>query len=292
MASPSAANIDLPSPILDLNYPITSFSNKDSLPKKWWHSCSGGDKNLSHPEVMSLTSFDNSYLRNLWIQKQLSTGPAARKFIALTFIRISMAFMDFKRIYEGKYLTRDQKEPHILFQCWIVYWQEYSPPLWPLHMLARKIVYSKIHSAIGISKAGISGGGSLPPFIDKFFELRWLLQAIGVTVQNGYGLTECSPVTAARRQSISYKSGLDASGWFNTGDVGWMALTILQGRSRTLEVKMLNLAEIEEAAMRSSLIQQIVVIGQDQRRLGAIIVPNKEEALLVAKRMSIVTDML
>ncbi|CAH2079226.1 unnamed protein product [Thlaspi arvense] len=36
--------------------------------------------------------------------------------------------------------------------------------------------------------------------------------------------------------------------------------------------------EIEEAAMRCRLIEQIVVIGQDQRRLGAIIIPNKEEA--------------
>ncbi|XP_027165716.1 probable acyl-activating enzyme 16, chloroplastic [Coffea eugenioides] len=39
--------------------------------------------------------------------------------------------------------------------------------------------------------------------------------------------------------------------------------------------------------MRSSLIQQIVVIGQDQRRLGAIIVPNKEEVILAAKKLSI-----
>ncbi|KAI5653785.1 hypothetical protein M9H77_30972 [Catharanthus roseus] len=46
-------------------------------------------------------------------------------------------------------------------------------------------------------------------------------------------------------------------------------------------------SEIEEAAMRSSLIQQIVVIGQDQRRLGAVIVPNKEEVILEAKKLSI-----
>lgn len=46
--------------------------------------------------------------------------------------------------------------------------------------------------------------------------------------------------------------------------------------------------ELEEAAMRSSLIQQIVVIGQDQRRLGAIVVPNKDEVLEAAKKRSIV----
>lgn len=88
--------------------------------------------------------------------------------------------------------------------------------LWPLHNLAKTLVYKKIHSAIGISKvlyltpcacfcvtliilvrvlsvkgvsltpmlitdifgefcgnlqAGISGGGSLPMHVDKFFEV-------------------------------------------------------------------------------------------------------------------------
>lgn len=75
-------------------------------------------------------------------------------------------------------------------------------------------------SFLGFLQAGISGGGSLPSHVDKFFEVRmskhillvkekfWTisshvnivhLQAIGVKVQNGYGLTETSPVVAARR---------------------------------------------------------------------------------------------
>ncbi|KAG6480122.1 hypothetical protein ZIOFF_063600 [Zingiber officinale] len=69
--------------------------------------------------------------------------------------------------------------------------------LWPLHKLGVKLVYSKIHCSIGISKAGISGGASLPLHIDRFFE------AIGIKVQNGYGLTETSPVVAARRPSCN-----------------------------------------------------------------------------------------
>lgn len=72
--------------------------------------------------------------------------------------------------------------------------------------------------------------------------------------------------------------------------------------------------EIEEAAMRSNLIQQIVVIGQvlvgdfdletmvmscftylffhpqDQRRLGAIIIPNKEVAEGLAKQKISLVD--
>ncbi|XP_040372843.1 uncharacterized protein LOC112195177 [Rosa chinensis] len=45
------------------------------------------------------------------IQKQISTSSKARKLIALSFLRISLAYMEFKRIYEGTYLTRNQKQP-------------------------------------------------------------------------------------------------------------------------------------------------------------------------------------
>ncbi|PQQ15988.1 putative acyl-activating enzyme 16 chloroplastic isoform X2 [Prunus yedoensis var. nudiflora] len=270
------------------------------------------------------------------IQKQISTSSAARKFIALTFIRISLAYMEFKRIYEGTYLTRNQKQPSYLASVYDWLWARIvAAILWPLHMLGKKLVYSKIHSAIGISKAGISGGGSLPPHVDKFFE------AIGVKVQNGYGLTETSPVIAARRPNfnvlgsvgppirhtefkvVESETGevllpgstginsrateqvLDEDGWLNTGDIGWIAphhstgrsrrcggFVVLEGRAKDTIVlstgENVEPVELEEAAMRSSLIQQIVVVGQDQRRLGAIIVPNKEEVLLAAKKLSIV----
>ncbi|KAK3145499.1 hypothetical protein QOZ80_3BG0253620 [Eleusine coracana subsp. coracana] len=223
--------------------------------------------------------------------------------------------------------------------------------LWPLHNLANKLVYKKINSAIGISKAGISGGGSLPMHVDKFFE------AIGIKVQNGYGLTETSPVLAARLPFCNvlgtvghpmkhteikvvdietgevlpdgtkgivkvkgpqvmkgyYKNpsatdeAVDEKGWFNTGDIGWIAphhavgpsrkcggMLVLEGRAKDTIVlstgENVEPAEIEEAAGRSNLIHQIVVIGQDQRRIGAIIVPNSDEVLAEAKRKSLLDE--
>ncbi|CAD5163633.1 unnamed protein product [Musa acuminata subsp. malaccensis] len=286
------------------------------------------------------------------IQKQISTSSGARKFVALMLIKVSLLYMEAKRIYEGGFLTKEhiQESLIIVVKDWL--WARIvAVLLWPLHTLAMKLVYSKIHSAIGISKAGISGGASLPSHIDRFFE------AIGVKVQNGYGLTETSPVVAARRPScnvlgtighplkyteikiVDMKTGevlpdglkgivkvkgpqvmkgyyknpsatseaVDEEGWFNTGDIGWIipmhsmgrsrncgGMIVLEGRSKDTIVlstgENVEPTELEAAAMRSSLIQQIVVIGQDQRRLGAIIVPNKDEVLAVARRQSIVND--
>ncbi|KAL6970932.1 Long-chain-fatty-acid--[acyl-carrier-protein] ligase AEE15, chloroplastic, variant 2 [Sarracenia purpurea var. burkii] len=285
------------------------------------------------------------------IQKKISTSSTARKLVALFFINISLAYMELKRICEGKYLTNCQKQHSFLVSALDWLWARLiSLILWPAHMLAKKLVYKKILSAIGMSKSGISGGGSLPSHVDRFFE------AIGIKLLNGYGLTESSPVVAARRPScnvlgsvghpmrhteirvVDYDSGevlppgskgivkvkgpqvmkgyyknesatkqvLDESGWLNTGDIGWIApyhsvgrsrlcggIVVLEGRAKDTIVlstgENVEPSELEEAAMRSTLIQQILVIGQDQRRLGAIIVPNKDEILVTAKKSSIVS---
>ncbi len=74
---------------------------------------------------------------------------------------------------------------------------------------------------------------------------------------------------------------IDPDGWFNSGDLGMLTaqndLTIT-GRAKDTIVlsngENIEPQPIEDACLRSQYISQIVVVGQDQKTLGAIIVPD------------------
>jgi acyl-CoA synthetase (AMP-forming)/AMP-acid ligase II len=51
----------------------------------------------------------------------------------------------------------------------------------------------RVTFSLPLLQTAISGGGSLPTHVDRFFEM------IGVVLLNGYGLTETSPVITVRR---------------------------------------------------------------------------------------------
>jgi long-chain acyl-CoA synthetase len=197
--------------------------------------------------------------------------------------------------------------------------------LYPLYALGEKLIYSKVRQVTGgRMRAAISGGGSLAPYLDDFFEI------VGVPIMNGYGLTETSPVLAARREthnvrgtvglpmvntelSLRQEDGsaaepgkiaeiwargpqvmqgyyknpeatakvLTDDGWFRTGDLGWLTATgdlVIAGRAKDTIV--LSSGEnvepdpIEDVCRKSRLISQIVVVGQDQKTLGALVVPD------------------
>ncbi|MDR2078766.1 MAG: AMP-binding protein, partial [Treponema sp.] len=64
----------------------------------------------------------------------------------------------------------------------------------PIQCLTWLIVFRPIKKRLGGRfKAGLSGGGSLPLKVDLFFN------AIGMRLQEGYGLTEMAPLVSARR---------------------------------------------------------------------------------------------
>ncbi|MGB3493791.1 MAG: AMP-binding protein [Elainellaceae cyanobacterium] len=74
---------------------------------------------------------------------------------------------------------------------------------------------------------------------------------------------------------------IDPEGWFDSGDLGWMTpqgdLTIT-GRAKDTIVlsngENIEPLPIEDACARSAYVDQIMLVGQDQKMLGALIIPN------------------
>ena len=69
-----------------------------------------------------------------------------------------------------------------------------SPVLFTKHRIADRLVYAKIRNKLGGHlRYFVSGGAALPQKVGEFF------QAFGITILEGYGLTETSPVTNVNR---------------------------------------------------------------------------------------------
>jgi long-chain acyl-CoA synthetase len=74
---------------------------------------------------------------------------------------------------------------------------------------------------------------------------------------------------------------LDSEGWFDTGDLGYLTPNgdlVLTGRQKDTIVlsngENIEPQPVEDACLRSAYIDQIMLVGQDQKALGALIVPN------------------
>ncbi|WP_164923202.1 MULTISPECIES: long-chain fatty acid--CoA ligase [Prochlorococcus] len=79
---------------------------------------------------------------------------------------------------------------------------------------------------------------------------------------------------------------LDQKGWFDTGDLGMLLADgsiVLTGRAKDTIVlsngENVEPGPLEEFLLGSPLIEQIIMIGQDERQLGALIVPDIDQIL-------------
>ncbi len=178
----------------------------------------------------------------------------------------------------------------------------------------------------GELKAAVSGGGALPAHVDLFYD------AVGLTILEGYGLTETAPVICVRlperpvpgtvgpplpdtqlrivgeggrpveRGEIGvvqvrgpqvmrgyYKrpeataAVLSEDGWLDTGDLGRLTVTgelAITGRAKDTIVLLggenVEPVPIESALAASPYIAQVMVVGQDEKQLGALIVPDRD----------------
>ncbi|MEG4396985.1 long-chain fatty acid--CoA ligase [Microcoleus sp. BROC3] len=101
---------------------------------------------------------------------------------------------------------------------------------------------------------------------------RGLVLAKGPQIMAGYYLNPQATSKAT-----------DSMGWFDTGDLGWLTPgndLILTGRAKDTIVlsngENIEPQPIEDACVRSPYIDQIMLVGQDQKSVGALIVPNQE----------------
>ncbi len=209
--------------------------------------------------------------------------------------------------------------------------------LTPFKWLGDLIVFRSIKKKFGDNfKAGVSGGGSLPKPVDTFFK------AIGITLLDGYGLTETAPVIGLRDirhqvaevvnvlpetrikivddegriappgvKGVIYAKGkqvmkgyykrddltqavLDKDGWLNTGDIGmWTHRGEYAIKGRAKDTIVLSGGEnieplpIEARLRESPYIEQAVVVGQDQKYLGALLSIDTKQVELYLKESGI-----
>ena len=272
------------------------------------------------------------------IMMKIKASSLLRRAVVLGLISASISHVRAMRVVNGLSLAQVSRpnEKKIGFfsrllsiiQTWII-----AIFTAPLIALARKIVFSKMREAIGVTGHIVCGGGGLAPHLDDFFE------ALGLPVLNGYGLTETSPVLSCRRSVLNirgtiglptpqteikivdletheevedgkqgliivrgpgvfqcYDSDADAtahaflfSGWFDTGDLGWKVGSewrsmkgslVISGRAKDTIVlsngKNIEPEVIEASVSNSPLIKSAIVVGQDKRELGALIIPEPD----------------
>ena len=183
--------------------------------------------------------------------------------------------------------------------------------------IANKLIFSKWREALGGELKGvISGGAALQPRLARIF---WAAQII---VQEGYGLTETSPLISANMSSYPgvkfgsvglvpdelevmiaedgeilekgpnlmlgyYKDqektdeAIDKDGWFHTGDIGTLdenrMLTITDRKKEIFKLsggKYVAPQQVENQFKESQFIEQIIVVGENEKFTAALIVPD------------------
>lgn len=257
------------------------------------------------------------------VMARMEQEPERTRKIFLHLVEASKKYVRARKVLQG--MDRQYREPSRLERLLkLLRALGTCAVLFPLYAFAQRKFAPIRGRTGGRLRAAISGGGALPPYVDEFFA------AVGITLLEGYGLTETSPVLAARtfrRQVLGtvgppipeteivvvdgegeplppgeqgivkcrgaqvmegyYKRpeetarAIDDEGWFDTGDLGRMTIRgelTLTGRAKETIVLLggenIEPTPIEDAITESPFISQVMVVGQDSKALGALVVPD------------------
>jgi len=164
-------------------------------------------------------------------------------------------------------------------------------------------------------KAAVSGGGFIPPHVDEFFvnigvqllvgygltetspvvAVRRLDDNVVGTIGRAIAETEIriGPKGTIQIRGPQVMRGyfkdeeetrkvLSEDGWFDTGDLGRMTEKgdlVFVGRAKETIVlsggENIEPEPIENSILRSPLVHQVIVVGQDKKTLGALVVPEQ-----------------
>jgi long-chain acyl-CoA synthetase len=87
---------------------------------------------------------------------------------------------------------------------------------------------------------------------------------------------------------------LDGEGWFDTGDLGYLLVDgslVLSGRAKDTIVlssgENIEPGPLEECLVACSLVEQVMLVGQDRKSLGALVVPRPEALQAYARELGL-----
>ncbi len=290
-----------------------------------------GEKALSFLPLSHVLERVGSYLwqskgMSIWYPESLETmGDAMREIKPQTFITVPRVFEKVydKIINKGRELSGIKK---MLFFWAVQVGDQYDPDpkkrsaFYNFKLaIANKLIFSKWREALGGKLKGvIAGGAALQPRLARIF---WAAQ---IVVQEGYGLTETSPLISANNSffpwikfgsvgvvpkeidvkiaedgeilakgenlMIGYykdpektKEAIDEDGWFHTGDIGELdEMRMLKITDRKKEIfklsggKYVAPQQVENHFKESQFIEQLIVIGENEKFTAALIVPDFE----------------
>ncbi|MFC1657611.1 AMP-dependent synthetase/ligase [Candidatus Moduliflexota bacterium] len=257
------------------------------------------------------------------VMAKMEKEPEKKRKIFFALVNVSKKYNRARRVLQGLDTVYEEVPFPARSAAWLVSLARVILT-WPLYAFAQKKFAAIRARTGGELRAAISGGGALPPYVDTFFD------AVGIKLIEGYGLTETSPVIAARtfeglvlgtvgppvpetevkivngegdevprgemgivkcrgpqvmegyyKKPEETASAIDEEGWFDTGDLGKMTVRgelTLTGRAKETIVLMggenVEPTPIEDSITECPFISQVMIVGQDRKALGALIVPD------------------